>query len=535
MSSPNKEKSVNEQESYQPVYDYHFYVRLHLCWILAVVAIFLGPAWWLVPLPGDSLLPLYRTYPSTILKAFFEGLAVILAARSLVVALIKVFTKGIYPDSVIKFRATGGIEAVFSGIRYRSGVRYFLIASLLPMAGLLGNLLQAEFQSSDAVFYHLEGSVSNMGTAQCQHTTPNQYSLASTAFSNGLITHTLSDASSIINNFNHSVTPNFGVSLIATRFTPISNISVQALNTLTKRDDLLSGSNNQNEATLSNGLDLSEQQISNHIVSAVVQQTNITTVLVDGEPITDLQDQIHHIQTLSQITVNTTSTNEAIMLYLFRYTSSSNGSEAIVVVSNPPEYYKAGFYVSSQSTRYSCFAGTTRQCSENSASTSNADKTVANVLVEAMRNNVGLYGTLITDVLSGNLKNNSLADALFANPLCTELDIYSSPGKPLYPYTRASWSILAILWAALLIVIWVIGAYLIGYTIDVFFRLSQSGNLLSQIISTSTIFVDAEQGVPMSEKMFLNWQQVELLTDKDQPLYIGNSSSHGYTVTTEEL
>jgi hypothetical protein len=154
-----------------------------------------------------------------------------------------------------------------------------------------------------------------------------------------------------------------------------------------------------------------------------------------------------------------------------------------------------------------------------------------------MRSNVGLYGTagMITDILDENYQNDSkLVDALFTNPLCSDLSTYPITGKSMHPYTRATWSILAILWSALLAIVYGIGAYLIGYTIDVFCHLTQYGNLLPQIINNSTLFVNAQSGEPIEEKMYLNWEKVELFTDKDQSLY-DDEHNHGFTVTTEEL
>ncbi|CEG79958.1 hypothetical protein RMATCC62417_14360 [Rhizopus microsporus] len=116
--------------------------------------------------------------------------------------------------------------------------------------------------------------------------------------------------------------------------------------------------------------------------------------------------------------------------------------------------------------------------------------------------------------------------------------------------TLATWSILAIIWAILLIIIWAIGAYLIGYTIEVFCHLTQYGNLLPQIISNSAIFVDEQRGEVVKQEMFLNWERVELIAHKESSVEIEVDPSqpeeqqhthdhpdhdHGYVVTTEEL
>ncbi|CAO3702737.1 unnamed protein product [Rhizopus stolonifer] len=611
MSNSAKERDSGEaHESFKPVYEFHLYYRLHLLWLLTVISIFLGQAWWLIPLPGDTLLPPYRTYPASALKGIFEGLAAFLAARSLVVALIKVFTNGIYPDSVIKFRSTGGMEAIFSGLRCRAGFRYLIIASILPVAFLIGNLLQAEFQSSTTVFYSLQTSSSNIDVAQCQHTTQNQYDTASTAFSKGLVTNSLSDASSILKFFDKSALSNFGVSLLSADFTPVSNISVQAPNQsiLVKRhhrpcnndDDAADGSSSTRNSTTesygafatattkdssyrinvptplssegqstnsptsitvfqqttdanaaafptatpsqgssnsANSAQSGIQQGANNTSTAVTatqNSSNVFVILVDGNPITNLTEQIRYLQTLPSITTDNTSLNRSIDLYILRY-SSPHDREAIIIVSNPPEYYKAGFYISAKSTNYTCFSRSVLQCSKDSTTAADANNNVvADALANAMRSNTGLYGTsgLIKDVIHRQYQNDTkLADALFTNPLCSDLSIYPVSGHVMYPYTRATWNILAIVWATLLIIIWAIGAYLIGYTIDVFCQLTQIGTLIPQIISNSTIFVDNEEGRPIKQEMYLNWEEVELFAN-DREVEDPNT---GYTVTEEEL
>ncbi|KAG1470610.1 hypothetical protein G6F56_002579 [Rhizopus delemar] len=611
MSNPAKERDSGEaHESFKPVYEFHLYYRLHLLWLLTVISIFLGQAWWLIPLPGDTPLPHYRTYPASVLKGLFEGLAAFLATRSLVVALIKVFTNGIYPDSVIKFRSTGGVEAIISGLRCRAGFRYLIIASILPVAFLIGNLLQAEFQSSTTVFYPLRTSSSNMDAAQCQHTTQKQYDVASTAFSKGLITNSLSDASSILDFFDKSALSNFGVSLLSADFTPVSNISVQASNqsVIVKRhhrpcndddfdDDSSSSTRNSitemygavttlatkdssystdvpaplssegqstnsptsitvfqqttdaNTAAFPTATPIQESSNSaNSAQSGIQQGTNNTStaltasqngsntfvILVDGYPITNLTEQMRYLQTLPSITTNNISLNRSIDLYILRY-SSPQDREAIIIVSNPPEYYKAGFYISAKYTNYTCFSGSVLQCSKYDTTAADTNNNVvADALANAMRSNTGLYGTsgLIKDVIHGQYQNGTkLADALFTNPLCSDLNVYPIIGHVMYPYTRATWTILAIIWAILLIIIWAIGAYLIGYTIDIFCQLTQIGTLIQQIISNSTIFVDNEEGRPIKQEMYLNWEEVELFAN-DREIEDPNT---GYTVTEEEL
>lgn len=205
--------------------DYHIHWRLHFYWTLAVIFFILAKLWWLVPLPGPEVLPTYRTYPANFLDTIFLTMACALATRSIVVGLVKSFHEGIYPESIIKFGDTGGFGAMWSCIKHRSGVRYFLIAMLVTACTLLGNALEGELQHSVQVYYKLGGATS-LNAAQCQHATQTDYNLASAAYSSGLITNTISDASSLLNNLNMSQPmKSFSVSVIKTALTPIQNIS----------------------------------------------------------------------------------------------------------------------------------------------------------------------------------------------------------------------------------------------------------------------------------------------------------------------
>ncbi|KAI9252470.1 hypothetical protein BY458DRAFT_523105 [Sporodiniella umbellata] len=574
MSDLTKEYNSEEpQEDEKPAYEFHLYYRLHILWLLTMISLFLGQAWWLIPLPGDTLLPPYRTYPASVLKSFFEGLTLFLAARSLVVALIKVFTKGIYPDSVVKFRSVGGLEAIRSGIRYRAGFRYLIIASVLPVSLIIGNLLQAELQSSITVFYPLHETISDLDSAQCQHSTPAHYELASQAVSKGLVTHSLADVSSVLENFDKSALSQFGVSLLSSEFTPVSNISFQApiQSNLVKRhhrpchdyDDnggkkKNSHSSNTHSPTVlpsssasinGTGILVPASNLPAHTTSdaiatptAVPQESsriipsgthqdanmtstyrahqNATSILIDGEHLSNFTGQIDYLDTLPPISTNTT--NGTVSFYIFRHTSADH-REAIIVLSDPPKYHPAGFYLTAKARNYTCSPQAIPECSERNAVETDANnKVVADALADAMRSNTGLYGNtgLIQDVLQGRFKNDTpLADALFAHPLCSDLDIFPVSAFIARPYTRSTWTILAIIWAVLLIAMWILGAYLIGYTIPVFCHLAQLGHLLPQIISNSVLFVNNDEGRPIEQRMYLDWEQVELLAEEteDEP------------------
>lgn len=219
--------------------EYHIHWRLHFYWTLAVICFIIAKLWWLVPLPGSEVLPAYRTYPANFLDTIFLTFGCALATRSIVVGLVKSFQEGIYPDSIVAFGSTGGFGAMWSCIRHRAGLRYFLIAMLVTACTLLGNALQGELQSSVRIYYK-EGGSTSAHMAQCQHSTPTDFNLASSAYSSGLITNTLSDAASLLNslNKNNSTQPiksSFSVSLIKSTLTPIQNITFLPPQQLNKR------------------------------------------------------------------------------------------------------------------------------------------------------------------------------------------------------------------------------------------------------------------------------------------------------------
>ncbi|OAD01743.1 hypothetical protein MUCCIDRAFT_156348, partial [Mucor lusitanicus CBS 277.49] len=205
---------------------YHIDWKSHLYWTLAIVCFILARLWWLVPLPGDTLLPAYRTYPANFFNTLFLGFACSFATRSITVALLKPFEEGINPDSVVAFGATGGFGAMWSCIRYKSGFRYFLLAFLVTAATLLGNALEGELQSSMSIYYKL-GATTDVNLAECQHMNANDYQAASLAYSSGHISHTLSDASALLKNYAYqpSIKP-YAVSLIKTSLQPVQNISL---------------------------------------------------------------------------------------------------------------------------------------------------------------------------------------------------------------------------------------------------------------------------------------------------------------------
>ncbi|KAI8329160.1 hypothetical protein EDC96DRAFT_60505 [Choanephora cucurbitarum] len=142
-------------ENYKHVYRINW--RSHLLWTLAVICFILSRLWWLVPLPGSDYLPAYRTYPATFLTTFFQTIACACATRSLTVGLVKCFSKGIRPDSVVRYGETGGFGSIWSAFRHRSGLRYFFLASLVTMAILLGDALEGELQSSVTIYQRAVG------------------------------------------------------------------------------------------------------------------------------------------------------------------------------------------------------------------------------------------------------------------------------------------------------------------------------------------------------------------------------------------
>lgn len=205
--------------------DYHIHWRLHFFWTLAVVCFIFAKLWWLVPLPGYEVLPAFRTYPANFLDTIFLTFACALATRSIVIGLLKSFRDGIHPDSIVAFGSTGGFAAMWSCIRHRSGVRYFLIAILVTACTLLGNALEGELQSTVRIYYRI-GGVTSLNTAECQHVSSKDYMLASSAYASGLITNTISDATSLLNTLNASQPmKSFTISIIKTSLAPIQNIT----------------------------------------------------------------------------------------------------------------------------------------------------------------------------------------------------------------------------------------------------------------------------------------------------------------------
>lgn len=205
--------------------EYHIHWRLHFLWTVAVICFIFAKLWWLVPLPGNEIMPAYRTYPANFLDTLFLTFGCALVARSLVVGLVKSFADGIYPESIVAFGSTGGFGAMWSCIRHRSGLRYFLIAMMVTACTILGNALAGELQSSVRIYYREGGSTSSY-SIQCQHTTPSDFNLASSAYSAGLITNTLSDAAPLLNSLSSSQPmKSFSVSLIKSTFTPIQNVA----------------------------------------------------------------------------------------------------------------------------------------------------------------------------------------------------------------------------------------------------------------------------------------------------------------------
>ncbi|KAI9345938.1 hypothetical protein BD770DRAFT_396595 [Pilaira anomala] len=204
---------------------YHLHYRLHLLWTLSIACFILSKLWWLVPLPGYNILPAYRTYPASFFDTFFLTFACAFATRSIVIGLFKTLRDGIHPDSIVAFGSTGGYTAMWSCIKNKSGIRYFLVAMLVTACTLLGSALQGELQSSLSIYYKLGGETS-LNTAECSHATQTDYLLASSAFASGLISNTVSDATSLLDTLNASQPMrSFMISTIKTTLAPIQNVT----------------------------------------------------------------------------------------------------------------------------------------------------------------------------------------------------------------------------------------------------------------------------------------------------------------------
>ncbi|KAI8091223.1 uncharacterized protein B0P05DRAFT_526614 [Gilbertella persicaria] len=523
--------------------------KIHFLWTLSVICFILARLWWFVPLPGTDYLPAYRTYPANFLNTLFQGLGCALATRSITVGLVKTFTKGVHPDSLVSFGSTGGWRAMWSCIRHRSGLRYFLIALLVTAATLLGNALEGELQSSVTIYYRV-GGMTSTNLAECQHNTTQDYATASTAYTSGWVSHTLADATPLLNQLNASLYANptspYSLSLLSTQLTPIQNMTAAySSNTNLRRRHYHHTSSCDPKATAT----LTSSTATSSLMTATAEygsnnDSAIMALSVDGEQV-PVTNATHVNGTLMIMIDNTThtaipynasmaSTYSAVELQVLRYTHAE-GQEAVIVYSSNMSYY-GGVYVTASASNYSCtLVDHSIAChlldASNTLSANN--KVVADALADAIRSGVGVYGTMLPnslplDMLNGVPTSGALVDALYANPNCPAPLVLPSEANGIYPYSAAHWTWLSMLWVLSYVIVWLIGVYVIGYSEDTWSRLTRTGYMLPQIISNSPIlFTNGLDGETVNQPAYLN--------PADGKMILIREHDHGYTVTEEEI
>ncbi|KAG2204095.1 hypothetical protein INT46_011107 [Mucor plumbeus] len=547
---------------------YHIDWKSHLYWTLSIICFILARLWWLVPLPGNTLLPAYRTYPANFFNTLFLGFACSLATRSITVALVKPFEEGINPDSVVAFGATGGFGAMWSCIKYKSGFRYFLLAFLVTAATLLGNALEGELQSSMSVYYKL-GATTDVNLAECQHLTTNDYQAASSAYSSGQISHTISDASALLKNYAYqtSIKP-YAVSLIKTSITPVQNISLggttaaEATEKLRRRhyrSKTCEDEGDMQQTAVSSTSSILPTATENVSIASSIpslspaqqqqqQQQDAIMLNVDGEQsilntttstfynfdsskISILKDTnnlaLHFNSTNNNTVIGSNNTTAEIKLNVRRHTTPDD-KQVIIIYSPSSDGYIAGVYVSAIASNYTCQSQLCNSVGDNAAN----NRVVADALANAIENGVGLYGSegLVSDILNHKSLSDKgvLADALYVNPNCPQSVEIPTLGNSLYPYSAASWNLLSMLWVLGYIVIWLIGAYLIGFSEETWSRLARTGRMIPQIISNSSnLFVNGISGKTVIQEAYLEPSTGKMTFAKEH--------NHGYTVTTEEV
>lgn len=553
---------------------YHIDWKSHLYWALSIICFILARLWWLVPLPGNTLLPAYRTYPANFFNTLFLGFACSFATRSITVALVKPFEEGINPDSVVSFGATGGFGAMWSCIKYKSGFRYFLLAFLVTAATLLGNALEGELQSSMSVYYKL-GATTDVNLAECQHMNTNDYQAASSAYSSGQISHTISDASALLKNYAYqpSIKP-YAVSLIKTSITPVQNIRLGGTTTAATaaklrrrhyRSKTCEDEDNMQQTAVSSTSSILPTTTENASIASSIpslspaqqqqeqeQNTLASDVIMlslDGEQslLNTTTSNFYNFNS-SKISIskgtnnlalpfNSTSNNTGIgsnnnttaeiKLNVLRHTTSDD-KQVIIIYSPSSDGYTAGIYVSAIASNYTCQSQLCSPVGDNAAN----NKVVADALANAIENGVGLYGSqgLVSDILNHESLSDKgvLADALYTNPNCPQSVEIPTLGNSLYPYSAARWNLLSMLWVLGYIIIWLIGAYLIGFSEETWSQLARTGRMIPQIISNSSnLFADGISGKTVIQEAYLEPSTGKMTFAKEH--------NHGYTVTTEEV
>ncbi|OBZ90877.1 hypothetical protein A0J61_01062 [Choanephora cucurbitarum] len=548
-------------ENYKHVYRINW--RSHLLWTLAVICFILSRLWWLVPLPGSDYLPAYRTYPATFLTTFFQTIACACATRSLTVGLVKCFSKGIHPDSVVRYGETGGFGSMWSAFRHRSGLRYFFLASLVTMAILLGDALEGELQSSVTIYQRAVGmGMQNM--VQCQHANLQDYQTASAAYATGGISHTLSDASPLLDAWNTSMM----TSLLRTQLTPIENITLSDTNQhLSKRHYHRTTTTSSNATLAAVPVSTSTmlntaQPAATNTLSDPIQSTTLSTAMPSSTALPAYTNSTNATMAAlfvngEQVATNNTNNATALMILMtghtalpvtdaqananlasievIRYTTSE-GKEAILIygTSNSTGPFAAGVFVSATATNYTC-SGRDCQLIDPAYTLPPNNKAIADALADAIRSNAGLYGTSVAhglplDMINGvNVtQSGGLVDALYANANCQTPEMTLSEAMMLFTYSAAHWTWLGLLWVLLYVIIWLIGVYLIGYSEETWSRIARKGFMLPQIIRNSpAIFKSNISGEVVDEKAWLVPEQGIMILD--------GQAKHGYTVTEEEI
>lgn len=553
---------------------YHIDWKSHLYWTLSIICFILARLWWLVPLPGNTLLPAYRTYPANFFNTLFLGFACSFATRSITVALVKPFEEGINPDSVVAFGATGGFGAMWSCIKYKSGFRYFLLAFLVTAATLLGNALEGELQSSMSVYYKL-GATTDVNLAECQHMNTNDYQAASSAYSSGQISHTISDASALLKNYAYqpSIKP-YAVSLIKTSITPIQNISLGGTTTAATTAKLRRRHYRSKTCEDEDNMQQTAVSPTSSILPTTTENASIASSIPSLSPAQQQQEQdqnnlasdvimlsLDGEQSLLNTTTSTfynfdsskisiskgtnnlalpfnstnnnigigsnNNTTAEIKLNVLRHTTSDD-KQVIIIYSPSSDGYTAGIYVSAIASNYTCQSQLCNPVGDNAAN----NKVVADALANAIENGVDLYGPqgLVSDILNHESLSDKgvLADALYTNPNCPQSVEIPTLGNSLYPYSAARWNLLSMLWVLGYIIIWLIGAYLIGFSEETWSQLARTGRMIPQIISNSSnLFADGISGKTVIQEAYLEPSTGKMTFAKEH--------NHGYTVTTEEV
>lgn len=208
------------------------------------------------------------------------------------------------------------------------------------------------------------------------------------------------------------------------------------------------------------------------------------------------------------------SSNATAILSAIRHTTY-DGKEAILIYPSitADAQLAAGVFVSAVATNYTCQPLTGCVMISTEPIPAN-NKVVADALLAAIQSGRGLYGTSTFDALTLAVVNRdpriefqgALADALFNNLNCPESDLLPTQGYAFLPYTAAHWTILGIIWIALYVILWAIGAYLIGLSEETWSQIATTGRMITLVInnSPSLLFTNNNGNVePVDKDVFL--------------------------------